>query len=114
MPKLYHREVFMPERLLKLPLARIPVYASRHAERAALDDRYGPINLPSSLAFSGDNVIEAEMDGPRVLKLVVRLRWDDRDDAVFAIAPDGLIKTVWRNRRTDTHSTLKVHLYAKA
>lgn len=114
MTKLYHRDVYLPERIRNLTPRRIPVFASAHARRAALDDRYGVIQLPEDITFSGANVIEIEMQGSTVTKWVLRLPLDKFDDAIYVVTHEGCIKTVWRNRKTDQHATLNVHIYSRA
>lgn len=115
MSKLYHTEVFLPAKLKTLPRCRIAITPSEHAKRAAKDDRYGNVPIPSHIEFDGRNIIEAEIDGGRVLKLVVRLALNAVNDVIYVVMPEtGLLKTTWINRRSDLHRTLDRSRYASA
>lgn len=85
---------------------------SRHAVEAAASDRYGQITLPVAITFGGKDIIEAEvLEGGRVTKIVVRLRYNAEFDCCYAIGEGGPLKTVWLNRADDTHSTLNRSRY---
>lgn len=112
---LYHKEVYLPSAIASLGKRTICPRVTRHAEQAAMTDRYGRINIPSSVTFSGADVVEAEVSEGRVVKLVLRVPYDETRDLVLAVGFDkgaSFIKTVWFNLNSDTHKTLKRHLYA--
>ncbi len=112
---LYHKDIFLPAPVATLGQMTIAPKVTRHAEQAAQSDRYGCIAIPSRVTFSGKDVVEAELTQGRVTKLVVRVAYDATRDLVLAIGFDkgaSFIKTVWFNLNSDTHSTLKRHLYA--
>lgn len=111
---LYHREIFMPAIVREIPVKTIALKPTEHARRAALNDRYGKLEIPATLTFRGRNVIEAELTGGRVTKMVVRKEYDATRDAVYVFLPDGTLKTVWFNLKSDTHKTLRRSLYAAA
>jgi hypothetical protein len=88
-----------------------------HAKRAAADDRYGrfPVGLLKSITIAREHVIEAEFVNSHCVKLVVRLPWDGELDGVLVVCDpiDDLmvVKTLWFNKHTDTHTTLRVEHY---
>ena len=90
---------------------------TRHAQKAALEDRYGRVTLPAVLTIGKGEIVEAEVTNGFLTKLVVRQSLDLKRDAIYVIIPMGAhatLKTVWCNLKTDKHRTLKRHLYAKA
>jgi hypothetical protein len=112
---LFHREVFMPPKILALGEFNVPVILTAHAEKAAAEDRYGVIAIPSRVAFSGKNVIEAEVVDKKLTKVLLRLEYDETRDLIMALSvPDFRVKTVWFNLKSDIHSTLRRELYNTA
>ncbi len=115
MTRLFHREVFLPQVILDLGARTIQPRVTNHARRAALQDRYGEITIPESVTFSGADVIEAEMEDGRVVKLVIRAPYDAARDLVLAIGFEGgqsFLKTVWFNLKSDGHRTLDRSRYS--
>lgn len=106
----------IPAQLLK-SIVGLPVKLSysKHALRAALNDRNGRVaSAPSSIVFTPGNVVEveAEPSATSPCKVVVRLPQDSRTDLVLVIIPEfgvlcGFVKTLWLNRKSDNHSTLR-------
>lgn len=114
---LYHREIAMPREVATLKTVTICPTHTRHAREAALTDRYGVINLPEVVSFSGADVVEAEITEGRVSKLVVRRPYDETRDIVMAIGfrnSESFLKTVWGNLKTDRHATLRREIYNKS
>jgi len=106
---LFHKEVHLPEMLTK------PVYEGRlrysaHAQAEACNDRYGQIDLPEVFTAANAELIEVEAtvqnDRPEVVKQLWRMRLDATRDLVFSVMPNGLVRTVWVNLRSDKHGTL--------
>lgn len=115
MNALYHTEIFLPSPIRALATRTIAPRITRHAEMAAAGDRYGKLNIPCTLTFSGADVVEAEVESGRVVKLVLRLPYDATRDAVYAVGFDNgaaFIKTVWFNLKSDKHKTLDRSRYA--
>jgi hypothetical protein len=113
---LYHREKYLPN-LSKWNNAVLRLRFTNHAEWAAKNDRYGVIDLyslPRYLVIDTDTVVEAETnDKGVVVKLVLRLKYDgNRDVVVVVMVPDGSVKTVWFNKKDDTHKTLDLSKYS--
>ncbi len=112
---LFHREVFMPPKILALGEFNVPVVLTAHTEKAAAEDRYGAISIPSRVIFSGKNIIEAEVENKKLTKILVRLTYDATRDLIMALSvPDFRVKTVWFNLKSDIHSTLRRELYHTA
>lgn len=112
---LFHREVFMPPKILALGEVNVPVVSTAHAIKAAAEDRYGMIAIPSRVIFSGKNIIEAEVVDKKLAKVLLRLEYDETRDLLMALSvPEFRVKTVWFNLKTDTHSTLRRELYNTA
>jgi hypothetical protein len=108
---LYHREIYMPAGVLALSNVTQALRATEHAKRAALNDRYGVITIPAEITFDGKDIVEAEFVNKKLAKVVVRLSYDARRDAIYVLNIDGTLKTVWFNLKSDKHKTLKKELY---
>lgn len=111
---LFHKDIGFPEGFCAKVGTRMLIY-TQHAKNAALNDRYGVINLPKYVNTSDAEIIEAEIEGQLVLKLVYRVSYNKDLDLVLAVIPVDdkfLVKTVWLNRRTDKHKTLNRRVYA--
>jgi hypothetical protein len=117
MTKLYHREVFAPEKLFgKLHGRALVLEFSSHARQACRNDRYGFIIPPTHLVVNQQDIIEVEENDGQVEKVVIRLPYsrNNQFDLVLAVKPDGFVKTVWLNERKDAHKTLDVSRYQRA
>lgn len=111
---LYHSEVYMPTHLAN-PCHRGRLRYTKHALRAALDDRYGAIVLPTRFVPEAAVLIETETDNcDQVQKQVWRIQLDEKRDLILVIMPTGWVKTVWSNLRTDHHNTLNRQRYVSA
>lgn len=107
---LYHKDVFLPAIFKASGFLRLRY--SQHALRAAEDDRYGKIQLPDVIQQEKLSLIEVEAYGRQVLKRVYRTRLDEQRDIVLVVQPDGFVRTVWINLRTDKHGSLCRDRYA--
>jgi hypothetical protein len=110
---LYHSDVFLPVPADCFKFGMVPLIYSRHAKFAALDDRYGAINLPPVLNTNTAKLVEIEVKMGRIVKIVYRAEYNTEFDIVFAIAVGGYVKTVWLNMRADTHQSLRMKEYRK-
>lgn len=116
---LYHASVGFPKKWIDyLPRGFSPrnVYLKygSHAREEAMKDRYGDITLPRAISFTegGLKIIEMEIQGQSVTKLVVRMSYDaDKDITIVFNPADGFVRTVWLNEKTDTHKTLDKSKY---
>lgn len=108
---LYHREIWMPNSVINLHGVTVALNVTKHAMKAASEDRYGLIKIPSHITFNGSDVIEAEEVMGAIVKLVIRLPYDSERDAVYVVTSDRTLKTVWSNLKSDTHTTLRRHLH---
>lgn len=104
--KLYHKEIGFPDNI-QILTGHMDLEYSRHAMDEASGDKYGGVDLPEFIDFQLGNVIEIEVDNDKVIKMVVRVSYDEEKDLVLVIIPqNGLVKTVWFNTRGDKHRTL--------
>lgn len=106
--RLYHADIGLPDGF-RLPARYVNLKWSRHALNARLDDRYGVIPEFAGISLPDFEVIEVGLTGRKVEKVVVRGHWTADLDVVFVLIPEGnewFVKTVWSNRRDDTHKTL--------
>jgi hypothetical protein len=112
---LFHVEVFVPARLKK-PCFEGPLRYSRHAREASETDRFGDIKLPLSFKASEAELIEVELadDCESIIKQVWRQKLDEKRDLVLVLNPEGFVRTVWINLKTDKHRTLDRGRYVKA
>lgn len=120
--KLYHKEIGFPSDI-HIPTGHMDVSYSRHALDEANSDKYGGIDLPDTINFQLSNVIEIEVDSVktdfaihnRIIKMVVRVPYDEEKDLVLALIPSGadnaIVKTVWFNTKGDVHRTLNRSRY---
>ena len=79
---------------------------TRHAKDRALTKG---VTLSKSIYISAGDVVELELDGRRLTKLVVRQSMDAHLDRVLVLVPNGegwTCVTAWTNKKTDTHATL--------
>lgn len=95
---------------------------TKHAMRACVEDRYGPLTHPPFLVRPSLNeIFEVETRNGVLVKLVVRQRYNELLDIILAIDIDplcvargfGLVKTVWANHVNDNHKTLDASQYDK-
>ena len=111
---LYHFKIGFPKGLIsKARLGVIEPKYSRHAQLAALDDRYGNIDLPERINTNKEKVIEAEVIGAKITKIVYRMRYTDFLDLIVVLTSQGIVKTVWLNETKDKHSNLSYKSYMK-
>lgn len=111
---LYHKDIGFPKGFNAQVGTRMLIY-TKHAKNAALNDRYGVINLPKYVDTKNAQIIEAEVAGKIVTKLVYRVSYSKDLDLSIAVIPVDdkfLVKTVWLNKRTDIHKTLNRSVYA--
>jgi hypothetical protein len=105
--QLFHKDIGIPTSLAKpLPGMRLR-YGYHAAERA---QEKGIDKLPTALPTSFI-IIETEATNGVTSKWVVRFSYDQVNDIVMPILPDGFVKTAWLNAKVDTHKTLKRFLY---
>ena len=102
---LYHYKLGFPD--VVLPTDPLQLVYGNHARHAASGDRYGTIKLPESVHIHTCQIIEMEVYYPRVVKLLLRLPYDEINDLCIVVLLKGnFVKTVWLNRKTDWHQTL--------
>lgn len=113
--KLYHAELGIPKQA-RTRFGKMPLTYGLHALQAALNDRYGAIDVPMHLDTDTAKVIEVELasDGATE-KVLYRVHHDVTHDLVIAVVPrTGYVKTVWLNEKSDAHATLDHRRYAKS
>jgi subtilisin-like proprotein convertase family protein len=116
---LYHREVYLPNNILNALEGEFKIIYGIHAIKQARV-KYGlrGQDLPSSAQTTIANIIEVEIIGNRIVKIVVRLPFDNRDDICVPLIPQSpgelFAKTMWLNSRSDRHRTLDKAKYAVA
>lgn len=112
--RLFNAGVFMPP--LKFPTKPLALKYGAHALDAAAGDRYGNLLglLPTTLDWNDADVVEVEMTGPKLTKLVCRVPGDADLDVVLVVLPTGFVKTTWGNKVGDKHKTLDRTKYATA
>lgn len=114
---LYHFEIGFPhntEKNIKKIGKVTNVEYLFHAKRAAMNDRYGIIDLPDTVNLSTSKIIEVEIINNKVKKVVFRIPYDKKFDLVLVMnIPDLSIRTVWFNSKTDKYKTLDKSKYDK-
>jgi hypothetical protein len=112
-PRLFNEAVFMPR--LRMPNREMPLRYGRHALEAAQNDRYGNLtqHLPETVNPTLCQVVEAELTGTKLTKLVLRKTLGNGLDLVLVLTPqDGFVRTVWGQQTNDAHGTLNRNRYA--
>lgn len=114
---LYHKDIGFPENWVTMlprnfsPATMTLSYGS-HARAEALSDKYGSIQLPQRLSKAVP--FEIEVQNGTVVKIGVRMPHDELNDIIVIFQPkDGFVRTVWLNRKTDSHKTLDAGKYRK-
>jgi hypothetical protein len=87
-------------------------YAESHA------DRYGVPALPGSIEIAAEDVVEVQIENGGAAKAIVRFPYDDNMDLVFVLKPISpvghfFVKTIWFNRASDKHRTLRLAPYSR-
>jgi len=110
---LYHTNKGIPEAILrKLPTQKFQVCYSYHAQEARLTDRYGEAPEMKVIDPQACKVIEVETIEGRIEKVVYRTSaTNDLDICLAVLINKALVKTVWMNRKNDTHKTLDLSKY---
>lgn len=114
---LYHYLSGFP-RDFRPPTGTLLLTYTRHAARAARDDRYGDLTrfLPDSIRPQLARLVELRTDDHgAVARLVYRMNVSPTLDLVVALAPHGRrwnVTTVWANTAEDTHRSLDRRRYA--
>jgi predicted FMN-binding regulatory protein PaiB len=111
MTKLYHKDVYLPQAALGAVNPGLRLRYGRHAIYAFADEGLKASELPATLLDF--QLVEAELDAHGVTKTVVRIPWNSTNDLVLVVQPDGFVRTVWFNEKTDTHRTLNTSRYAR-
>ena len=118
--RLFHAQKWLPPETERYIGKVYGLKYSQHAIQAAQDDRYGKIDLkllPNSVRIEKNQIIEVETDDltGQIRKFVIRKPYDQtRDVIIVFLVPDGVVKTVWFNLRSDVHRTLNMTRYASA
>lgn len=108
---LYHYEIYIPE-YMKAPCFEGLLIYTRHAIAEAQSDKYGLVQLPERFCAAEATLIEVEVDNlGLVIKQVWRRPYDQHRDLILVIMNTGVVRTVWFNKKTDTHKTLNVARY---
>lgn len=114
---LYHRDLGFPAGV-SAPRGHFTIEYTRHARTEATRDRYAEIRLPAHVTLDGSETFELELDAlGHPVKAVVRLAYDAVHDICLVLRPAGVGRvacvTVWLNKRTDNHSTIKYGRYVR-
>lgn len=107
-PLLFHKDVFIPD-FAKKPLHEGSLRYGTHARNVSSDGgQYRGIALPAVFIAKNATLIEVELNPVtgEVEKQVWRQPLNAEWDMCFPLLSDGFVKTVWLNRRDDTHKTL--------
>ena len=109
---LYHKDIFMLPEIKNLPTQRWKLVLESHALEKIKheEDKFGVhIDIPETLIFSGEQIIEADIEYPVVKKVLIRYHLDEIHDICWVIMKVGnkrICKTMWVNKREDVHKTL--------
>lgn len=89
-----------------------PVRLSHHA-REQLWFKYGIKDFdPKTIDVLSKDVFELEVQDSKPVKLCFRINYNNTQDMCIVLTNQGVIKTIWLNRKNDTHNTLDVSKYA--
>lgn len=110
---LYHASIGLPKWFRK-PTQSVALRWTYHATVAAQEDRYGIIPRFKTLTLARFEVIEIGVIGTRVSKILFRGTLNETDDVCIVLIPGRdfwTVKTVWINKKSDTHKTLDAAKY---
>lgn len=100
----YNEQVYMPKLNIKdvdVQLRYSP-HSLEKAECKGIDD------LPDYINLTQVDIVEMEVANGRPFKVLARQPYDGIYDLVHVILLSGMVvKTVWLNRRSDNHKTLR-------
>ena len=115
--KLYHCLVGFPQ-TVKIPTGNFLLSYSEHAKEEAENDRYGRITLPENIVVHFNKVIECGINASKVVKMLVRMKFDNRRDICIVFEPFNRnvsggchVRTVWFCETRDSHRTLDTSKY---
>ena len=95
-------------KLAELTCIRKALVFTKHASQRAIEKA---ILAPQSIEIQAGEVVEAELEGSRITKLVVRRAMNQDKDLVLVLVPKDketwMVVTCWLNRKEDTHKTLR-------
>lgn len=99
---LYHVDVGLPKLTFGAVLGLVP---SQHALFRAAELRIPEV--PRMFSPASSKVIEVEIRAGKVVKLLARKTLDETRDLCYVFLTETkLVKTVWINQKSDTHTTL--------
>lgn len=114
----YHRRIFLPEELeleaLAHMVARKGAYTlTRHAKERL--EHCPDIALPPVVPVKNVEVVEVTVVDGLLDKWLIRFsNGDGVNDICMSYTRDGMVPTVYLNRKHDTHYTLDTSQYATA
>ena len=95
-------------KLADLTCVRKFLVFTKHASQRAIEKA---ILAPQSIEIQTGEVVEAELEGSRITKLVVRRAMNKDKDLVLVLVPKDvntwMVVTCWLNSKDDTHKTLR-------
>jgi len=99
----YNEQVYMPK--LNWKNVDLQLRYSSHSFNEAEKDG---LELPDFINFSQVEIVEMEVANGKPFKVLARQPYNGEWDMVHVILLKGmLVKTVWINRRSDNHKTLR-------
>jgi hypothetical protein len=114
--KLYHRDVFFKPSFHICAVKGIPLTFSKHAVDRVTDKSIDSRLVPRVISDTSRTVVietETEDNGVTIVKQLIRHPYDAQNDLVIAVKRDGFVKTMWLNKKTDTHRTLDKTKYER-
>lgn len=115
--RLFHVQKWLPPEVDRYAGKSYALKFTAHAIEAAKNDRYGQIDLNKikSVTIEKNRVIEVETDDltGQIRKFVLRIPYDEKKDVVVVfVVPEGVVKTLWFNLKSDQHRTVNLRRYA--
>jgi hypothetical protein len=102
----YNQQVYMPK--LNWKDVDYQIRYTNHAQTEAAADGIASSELPKHINFSKVEIVEMEVANGKPFKVLTRQPLDWEYDIVHVILLNELlVKTIWLNKRSDTHKTLK-------
>ena len=108
---LFHKDIGFPPNF-RAPDQRIDLTYTRHAREQCATRGIRELRCITLARFS---VIEIEVSGNRMVKMVVRGRYDETNDICLVLRRvnnSWIVPTVWLNKSDDLHKTLDRTKYA--
>lgn len=112
----FHRDVWWPN-FIKMPhmIKLTGLIATEHVKEQVQKRCPQIRQIPKAISVAREEIVECTIKGGKCIAILFRKTFNSEYDIIYIVNPSNRrIVTVWLNRKTDKHSTLKRELYRAA